>query len=162
MGDNEAIRDTVLASDVDAVRRITAATGFFRADEIDVAVELVRERLDRGPVSGYEFLFSQRGSDVTGYACYGPIACTLSSWDLYWIAVDPGTQGLGVGTALLAQTERRIGARGGGRVYVETSSRAGYDPTRRFYESRGYRREAVLQDFYAPGDGKVIYVKSLG
>ena len=55
---------------------------------------------------------------------------------------------------------RRIQA-GGRRVYVETSGRAQYEPTRRFYEACGYAREAVLTDFYAPGDDKVIYGQSL-
>ena len=25
---------------------------------------------------------------MIGYVCYGPIACTVGSFDLYWIAVD--------------------------------------------------------------------------
>jgi hypothetical protein len=57
--------------------------------------------------------------------------------------------------------EQRIPELGGTRIYVETSSRAQYEPTRAFYERRAYRKEVVLEDFYAPGDGKVIYVKSV-
>jgi hypothetical protein len=34
-------------------------------------------------------------------------------------------------------------------------------PTHRFYERCGYRQAAFLEDFYAPGDGKVIFVRSL-
>ncbi len=48
---------------------------------------------------------------------------------------------------------------GGSRVYVETSSRPLYEPTRAFYLARGYREEARLPDFYGPGDAKVMYVK---
>jgi hypothetical protein len=36
-----------------------------------------------------------------------------------------------------------------------------YASTRAFYEHCGYRLESVLSDFYGPGDGKVIYCKSL-
>jgi hypothetical protein len=36
-----------------------------------------------------------------------------------------------------------------------------YASTRAFYEDCGYRLEAVLADFYAAGDGKVVYCKSL-
>jgi hypothetical protein len=50
---------------------------------------------------------------------------------------------------------------GGRRIYIETSSRAQYEPTRGFYLKCGYRQETILEDFYAPGDGKVIYVKAL-
>lgn len=155
------LRETVQPGDPQAVREITAGTGFFRDDEIDVAVELVQERLDRGAASGYEFLFTETEGVVTGYVCYGRIACTTWSWDLYWIAVRAGTQGKGVGTHLIRETEKRVAATGGGRIYVETSSRDHYTPTRAFYERRGYLREAVLEDFYAPGDGKVVYVKRL-
>jgi hypothetical protein len=47
----------------------------------------------------------------------------------------------------------------GKRIYIETSSRDQYKTTRAFYEACGYRKEAVLRDFYSPGDDKVIYVK---
>jgi hypothetical protein len=51
--------------------------------------------------------------------------------------------------------------RGARRIYADTSSRPQYEPTRRFYEACGYRREAFLADFYAPGDGKIIFGKEL-
>jgi hypothetical protein len=52
-------------------------------------------------------------------------------------------------------------AAGGTRIYIETSHRADYEATRGFYERCGYRLEAVLADYYAPGDGRAIYVKGL-
>ena len=46
--------------DIAAIRRIVASTGFFRPDEIAVAVELVEERLARGlEASGYHFVFAE-------------------------------------------------------------------------------------------------------
>jgi ribosomal protein S18 acetylase RimI-like enzyme len=156
------LRDSVVPADAAAVRAITDATGFFRPDEVDVAVELVEERLGHGEASGYHFVFADTGGRTAGYACFGHIACTVSSWDLYWIAVHPDFQGQGVGTLLIRESERRVAALGGTRLYVETSSKAAYVSTRGFYESRRYRTEAVLEDFYAPGDGKVVFVKVLG
>jgi hypothetical protein len=50
---------------------------------------------------------------------------------------------------------------GARRVYADTSSRLQYKPTRAFYLACGYVREAILADFYAPDDGKVIFVKVL-
>ena len=73
--------------------------------------------------------------------------------------MEEGARGTKLGSRILARSEEAIKALGGTRVYVETSSRPLYEPTRRFYEKRGYRRETVLDDFYGPGDGKVIYVK---
>ena len=98
---------------------------------------------------------------LSGYVCYGPIACTVSSFDLYWIAVDPGLQGRGLGKALLSEAERCIQEMGGNRVYVETSSRDQYKDTRVFYERCGYKKASILEDFYAPGDSKVTYMKVL-
>jgi ribosomal protein S18 acetylase RimI-like enzyme len=129
---------------------------------VEVAAELVRERLARGEASGYLFVFAEVGGRAAGYACYGPIGCTIGSYDLYWIAVDPAAQGTGLGRALAAEVERRIAAAGGRRVYAETSGQPRYKPTRGFYRALGYAEEAELADFYAPGDAKVIFCKSVG
>ena len=126
-----------------------------------MAVELVRERLDKGEKSGYYFIFGETDGTMAGYACYGPIAGTQCSFDLYWIAVDNGMRGGGIGSLLLKKAEAAILGMGGGRVYVETSSRDQYEPTRAFYLRNGYRLEADLKDFYAPGDSKIIFVKEL-
>lgn len=151
----------VQPADPQAVREIVASTGFFSEVEVDVAEELVRERLEKGPESGYYFLFADDGGGTVGYACYGPIACTVGSFDLYWIAVRRGVQGRGLGRALLIATEEAIARASGRGIYVETSSRPQYHPTRAFYEHFGYKKAAVLADFYAPGDDKVVYVKAI-
>lgn len=154
-----AYRDTVVPGDRQAVRRIVESTGFFSPAEVDVAVELVDERLAKGAASGYEFLFAEQDGRVLGYTCYGPIAATAASFDLYWIAIDKHCQNHGLGRRLMEQSEQRIAAAGGRAVYAETSNRPQYTPTRAFYERFGYTRAALLPDFYAPGDDKVVYVK---
>jgi ribosomal protein S18 acetylase RimI-like enzyme len=154
-------RDRVVPNDRLAVRRIVESTGFFRPDEVDVAVELVDERLAKGDASGYYFLFAEEAGRTIGYACYGPIACTVGSYDLYWIAVDRDQQGRGLGRHLVTESEHRIRERGGRRVYIETSGRPQYLPTRGFYERCEYQTAAILPDFYDAGDDKVILVKTL-
>ncbi len=156
-----AFRYEVLPRDVEEVRSLVARTGFFREDEIQVAAELVTERLNRGPESGYYFVMAEEGGRLTGYVCYGPIPCTISSYDLYWIAVEPHLQGRGLGKALLCEAERLIRKMGGDRVYVETSSKTQYESTRLFYERCGYSKASVLDDFYGPGDSKATYLKRL-
>lgn len=155
------LRDDLRSGDEDAVREIVAATGFFHAHEIDIAVELVSERRARGVASGYEFVFAERDGRVAGYVCYGEIACTVGSFDLYWIAVRPETQRGGLGRLLLAETESRIAERGGRAIYIETSGRPQYEPTRRFYLKADYHIAATLPDFYADGDDKVILAKRI-
>jgi ribosomal protein S18 acetylase RimI-like enzyme len=148
--------------DGERVRALVAADGMFHPGEVEIAVELVREATLRGSAeSGYWFLFAESDGTTLGYACYGPIAGTDGRFDLYWIVVDAQARGRGIGRALLAEAERRMAATGAKRIYVETSSTELYRATRRFYEKAGYRRAAVLPDFYRPGDGKVIYVREL-
>lgn len=154
------LRRAVVPEDEARVRRLVHATGFFSPEEEDVAAELVREALERGAqASGYRFLFLEEEDRLLAYACFGPIPATRSSFDLYWIATQPAEQGRGHGRRLLAASEAEIRALGGTRVYVETSSRAQYEPTRAFYERCGYAQVARLEDFYAPGDGKVVYCR---
>lgn len=148
-------------TDAEKIRAIVQSSGFFNPEEIEVAVELVLERLEKGERSGYYFIFAETAGRTAGYACFGPIAGTRCSFDLYWIAVDNGCRGGGIGSALLKKTEEAILGMGGGRVYVETSSRDQYEPTRAFYIRNKYSLEADLKDFYAPGDSKIIFVKEL-
>lgn len=158
-----ALRDAVAATDPAAVRRLVSATGFFHPEEVAIAVELVEETLAAPQASDYHFLFADdREGGVTGYSCFGPIPLTRGSWDLYWIAVDPSRQGSGLGRLLLAASEARARALGAQRFFVDTSGRPQYAPTRAFYERCGYVVGARLEDFYAPGDPKVVYRRELG
>jgi GNAT superfamily N-acetyltransferase len=156
------MRRDVEPRDAQAVEDLVRATGVFSEAEALIARELVEERLDRGARSGYEFLFLDDEEGLLGYACFGPIPCTQESFDLYWIAVRPERHGKGVGRRILQAAEEEIARAGGTRIYVETSTRAAYDPTRAFYERCGYTRAATLDDFYAKGDGKAIYLKVVG
>ena len=154
-------RHTVEHADPARVGAIVASSGFFNAEEIEVAVELVVERLAKGEKSGYYFVFAEMDGRTVGYACFGPISGTLCSFDLYWIAVDNSLRTKGIGGELLRKAEEAIGAMNGRRIYVETSSRKLYEPTRAFYVRNAYRLEATLEDFYAPGDAKLVFEKVL-
>lgn len=154
-------RYDVVAADCDRVRELAAATGFFHADEVEIAVELVDERVRKGAASGYEFVLAEQDGRLIAYSCFGPIPCTRTSFDLYWIAVHPALQGKGLGRAVLDETERRIREMGGTRMYAETSSRPQYLSTRVFYERTGFTLAEQLDDFYDLGDGRCTYLKCL-
>jgi GNAT superfamily N-acetyltransferase len=154
-------RETLLPTDREAIRRLVDATGFFSREEVEIAVELVDERLLKGESSGYHFLIAEVEGRVSAYACFGPIPGTKCSFDLYWIVVAPEGRRRGIGREVLARSEARMAERGAGRIYAETSGRTQYAPTRAFYEACGYAPAAFLEDFYAPGDGKVVYVKEI-
>ena len=155
------IRTDLRPEDRTPLEAILRDTGFFNPQELEVALELVDDRLALGEKSHYRFLILEGDDEVLGYACWGPIPGTIASADLYWIAIHPGRQGQGLGRALLDAAETWIAREGRTRVYLETSTRAQYVPTRAFYLRCGYEIAAELPDFYAPGDGKAIFLKVL-
>jgi GNAT superfamily N-acetyltransferase len=154
-------RYEVEPADVSRIAAMVEVTGFFRPDEVAVAVELVEARLTRGDASEYFFVFAMQGDDTIGYACYGPIGCTIGSIDLYWIVVDPAAQGRGVGRGLVTEVERLCRTQGSRKIYIETSDKPQYAPTREFYLRCGYKIDALQKDFYDDGDDKLVLVKDL-
>jgi ribosomal protein S18 acetylase RimI-like enzyme len=147
------------SADVIALRRLVAATGVFYRQERAIALELLTLRLAAGAKSGYSFFFAEQRGELLGYCAWGSVPLTERSYDLYWIAVAPTAQGQGLGQALLRLAERAVARKGGGNLYIETSSQRVYDRTRRFYRDAGYRQVARLRDFYAPADHKIMFCK---
>jgi ribosomal protein S18 acetylase RimI-like enzyme len=157
-----SFREIPVGDDPEKIFKIVKATGFFSEVEIEISVQLVRERLLYGVESGYFFLFAEdNDKKLVGYTCFGPVTGTQSSYDLYWIVVSNNFQGCGVGKLLDSKTADLVKKMGGTRIYAETSSREQYEPTREFYRKAGYNEAAYLEDFYAPGDGKIIFVKKV-
>jgi len=143
------------------IEAITRTVGLFREDEVAIALEVFDEAVSGSPANTYSVLGAESEGLLSGWICWGPTTCTLGTYDLYWMAVDPGIQGSGVGTALLSEMERRLA--GLARIIlIETAGRTDYAGTRAFYQARGYSPVAVVPDFYAPGDDQVVFVKTGG
>lgn len=155
------LRDFPNHTDCDAIASLLQATGFFYPEEIDIALELISEKINHPDVSTYEFLFAEYENTVVGYICYGKIPLTKASYDVYWIAVHPDFQGKGIGYTLLVAAEENIKAHDGKHFYIETSGRKLYEPTHTFYCKAGYSIIAVFKDFYADGDDKLVFYKKL-
>ena len=155
-------RTKLLKTDIEFVRDILISTGFFHDHEIDIAVEICEETLAKGDEAGYSFIFIEdEESKPYGFTSFGEIPCTKNRFDLYWIGVHEKMRGKGLGSILLEKSEKAVKERGGKILYIETSSREQYNPTREFYLKNGYKIETILQDFYDDGDGKVIYSKRM-
>ncbi len=147
------------ASDVPELVRILEATGAFSDDEVGVAVELLGIVLNDRSQQDYEVAVAEVAGRVAGYVLFGPVPLTVGNYDLYWIAVDPATQGHGVGQKLMQHVEDEVRRRGGRMICLETSSQGSYQRTRQFYDRAGYREESRIRDFYKPGDDRITYVK---
>ena len=138
--------------DRERVAEVLVSTAAFSPDEIGVALELFDDS------SGdYELVGAFDANDhLMGYACFGPTPSTAGTYDLYWLAVDPASQGQGIGRTLMRHVESAIAKRQGRLLVVETSSRANYASTRKFYIGSGYAEVARVRDFYAPADDRII------
>jgi len=155
-------RDHLIESDRGVIENILESTTMFTHEQLCVALGMVDENLIQGNISGYHFLLAEDDKgNILGYTCFGPFACIPNSYDLYWIAVRNVLQDKGIGKNLVKKTQRVIAKLGGDRIYIETSSRATYAPTREFYLRAGFRKEEVFEDFYSSGDDKIVYFKRL-
>lgn len=144
-----------------AITGILGDTPEFKPAEVTVAEEVIDSYLADPDGSGYYATVAEMDSAVVGYISYGPTPLTEGTWDVYWMAVTPKKKGQGIGDALLAYAEDSIKEAKGRLVLIETSSLASYEPTRRFYQGRGYELISRIPDFYAPGDDKVTLQKRL-
>ena len=149
------------ADEATSIIQLAREAQVFDNEEIAAVEELVGDYVAKGDASPYRFLSCRQEGRVLGFTCYCARSLTRSTFDLCWICSAPDAQHQGVGGALLRQTEQAIRLQGGRLLLVETSSRPEYEPARRFYESHGYCREAVVADFYAEGDSLVLYSKRL-
>jgi D-alanine-D-alanine ligase len=148
------------AADRGRIEDITHAVGLFRDDEILVALEVFDEAAREGGSQSYTALGAEVDGRLVGWICWGPTPCTLGTYDLYWMAVEPALQGSGIGSALLGEMEHCLA--GLARlIIIETTGRPDYAATRAFYQARGYDPVSTIPDFYAPGDDQVVYVKNV-
>lgn len=160
IADSISIRP-VKAKDKDAIMNMLVETKFFRPDEITVAEEVLDDSILCGPDGEYRSFVAVEKNEVIGWVSFGPTACTIGTFDVYWIAVSPKVQNKGAGRKLMNYATEQIKKCGGRIIVVETSGLSRYLPTQRFYEKLGYSKDACLKDFYAPGDDKLIYILNL-
>ena len=149
------------AEDKRALMQILKSTPEFKPFEVVVAEDVIDGYLNNPAGSGYNILMAEDEGEVAGYICYGETPCTVGTWDIYWVAVELGRRGKGLGKLLSDAAEQAIKKAGGRMAIIETSSTPLYENTRRFYESRGYKTVARIEDFYVPGDDKLILKKTL-
>lgn len=154
-----AIRPFV-KEDAQPLKEILLATQVFRNEEIEVAVELMEIVIEDPHQRDYIMMTSvDEQNTVQGYYCVGPTPMTESSFDLYWIAVDPRKFGTGVSHELLDHCETYVRSQKGTKLIAETSSLQSYGRTHAFYLKHGFSEEARIKGYYSAGDDLVIFTK---
>jgi GNAT superfamily N-acetyltransferase len=155
-------RTTPKHDDIKRIREIVVSTGFFYDHEVEIAVELIEERLTKGESTGYHFVFAEVDDVTIAYSCFGPITMSKTSFDLYWIVTHGDFRGKGIGKKLLEETFKSARLMGCSIIIAETSGLEHYSPTRAFYDRNNFTLEARLKDFYAVGDDKLFYTQRIG
>lgn len=145
----------LLRGDLDRVRFLVQANAMFPPEMLD---DMTAPFF--GGADDQRWLVLDDGQ-VDAVCYFVPEAIADRVWNLLLIAVDPARHGEGLGSALMAAVERELAAQDIRLLLVDTSGTEAFARTRRFYEQLGYRREAVIRDYWANGDDKVTFVKSL-
>ncbi len=148
------------------VHEILVGVARFTEDEVRAAVDLADQSADhpeKGEYLAYVLEEPESGPNrmVQGYVCYGPTPKADGVFDLYWIAVDPRQQGQGFGQLMLRFVENEVRRQRGRMLLIETSSKASYAPTLRFYQRSGYDEISRIKDFYRIECDKVVFCKKL-
>lgn len=151
-----------VAADQPIVIDIIIRTDFFRPVEFDIAREVFDDAVLLKPGCNYQSYVAVMENKVVGWICFGETPCTIGTYDIYWIAVDPDFQKQHIGSQLLTFAEKQIAAQKGRLSVIETSGSPKYKPTQNFYLKNGYRLAADIDDFYAPADPKLIFTKVIG
>jgi ribosomal protein S18 acetylase RimI-like enzyme len=149
---------TVSRNDVAALKGVVDATGLFPSHLLDDMLEpfLAGERTDE------LWLTFDEDDGPLALAYSAPERMTDGTNNLLLIAVRPDHQGRGIGQALMSQIEASLSADEQRVLLVETSGLPEFDRTREFYRRLGYSEEARIRDYYAAGDDKVVFWKTLG
>jgi ribosomal protein S18 acetylase RimI-like enzyme len=92
---------------------------------------------------------------------YSMLIETQGTFDLYWIVVDPQSQGQGVGPKLLRFLEGTLREKKRRMILIDTSSIPQYERTYKFYLRHGFQEVARVPDYYHPGNDRIAFCKRL-
>jgi ribosomal protein S18 acetylase RimI-like enzyme len=107
---------------------------------------------------GEGLLVAEEGGAVRGLAWFLRDGTLAMGGYLKLIAMLPGAEGKGTGTALLAAFEAETSARSGYAFLLVSDFNEG---AQRFYERHGYARVGALPGLVLPDVGELLYWKRL-
>jgi GNAT superfamily N-acetyltransferase len=118
----------ILQEDREPLAALLRHTDNFNPTEVEVALGLVDDAINRPEESGYRALVAVKDDEseieeVMGYACFGKTPMTESAYDLYWIVVDGTYRGHGVGGRILRALIETLRQSGGTILRVKPPRR---------------------------------------
>ena len=143
------------SADLPAIKLVLADTDLFPPEMLDDMIAPFMNGAD-----DERWLVCETEADgVVGFSYTRLEALTEGVWNLLAIGFRAEHQGSGFGSRLIEEVEQSLA--GERLLLVETSSLDDFENTRHFYNSRGYSQEAVIADYWAEGDDKIIFCKRL-
>jgi ribosomal protein S18 acetylase RimI-like enzyme len=151
------IRHTI-ATDTEALMAIVESSGQFDTDGLVHVKATLLEYLNGQ--SNALWLTADEGEAV-GVAYCAPEPVTNGTWNLLMLWIRRDKSHAGHGTALVERVEKELMQREARLLIVETSGLPEFAAARNFYDKCGFSQEACVKNFFAHGDDKLIYTKSL-
>jgi ribosomal protein S18 acetylase RimI-like enzyme len=150
------IRPTTF-NDLPALQKVLDDTGIFPSEMLP---EMIAPFL-ASKQSEELWLTCEHGGIAAGF-CYAiPEKFTEGTWNMLAIAVSPSLQGKGFGAMIVKELEARLRRDGHRILIVDTSGVDEFVLTRSFYRKTGYTEEARIRDFWAAGNDKITFWKTL-
>lgn len=144
-------------SDIPKVKTIIDDNHMFPAEYIDeMTVNYFNQETE-----DMWFILEQEDAGIIAVAYCSPERMTEGTWNLLLIAVLKQFQGCGVGSTLITFIEDKLKTLLVRVLLVETSGLPEYERTRNFYPKCGYKQVAVIPEYYASGDDKIVFCKHL-
>lgn len=122
------------------------------------SAEGLARSLEAARARGEGLLVADDGGGAGGLAWFLVEGTFALGGYLRLIALAPGGEGRGTGSALLAEVEARVRARSPNLFLLVTRDN---DRARRFYAARGYAEAGVLSSLVRPGIDEVVMWKRL-
>lgn len=143
--------------DIPALKRVLDDTGLFPGEMLP---DMVQGFLSGGDEDDI-WLSCEREGAAIGFCYAVPETLADGTWNMLAVAVLPSMQGSGAGGLMVAELEARLCNQGHRILIADTSGTQKFARTREFYRRNGYTEEARIRDFWAAGDDKVVFWKSL-
>ncbi|WNJ17873.1 GNAT family N-acetyltransferase [Pontibacter sp. G13] len=147
----------ITQADLPALKQVLDSIELFPAEMLE---DMIADFFSQSDSEEIWFTETDGGTPISIGFC-APEKMTEGTFNLYAIGVQSDYQGKGTGSRMMAFIEELLRSQGHRILIVDTSGTEEFTLTRKFYQQLGYAQEAVIRDFWAEGDDKVVFWKRL-
>jgi ribosomal protein S18 acetylase RimI-like enzyme len=145
-----------LERDLPALKAIVESNDLFPAD---LLTDMTTAYFAKNPDN--EIWLTTDTKKPAGLLYCKPETFTSGTANMLLLAVSPDFHRQGIGGILVEALESQLRTKDFHLLIVETSSLPKFAPARSFYLGNGFKPVGEINDFYAIGEGKIIYAKRL-